>query len=138
VTTVTDNGNYSPRNIGAIWVARSSGTFVKSLAVWARSRINHLTLWNSATRAAGLGGNTVDAITSATLSSHQTHNVTWNCADTKEVAVPDGAYRVYFEMTDDNVTGPNMYVDFAKGPSPLTVSPPDAQYFKGIKLVFTP
>jgi hypothetical protein len=138
VTTVTDNGNYSPRNIGAIWIATGSGAFVKSLAVWARSRISHLTMWGSATAQAGLSRNTVDAVTSATLSSHQTHKVSWNCADTTEKRVPDGPYRVYFEMTDDNSSGPNTFVNFTKGSAPLNLSPPDAQYFIGINLAFAP
>src|SRR5579859_1492292 len=75
VTTVTDNGSYSPRNIGAIWIATGSAAFVKTLAVWAATRISHLTLWGSMTATAGLSRNTVDAITSATLSMHETHNV---------------------------------------------------------------
>ncbi len=138
VRTVTDNGGYSPRNVGAIWIAQGSGTFVKTLARWAQSRIGELTLWNSATAAANLRRNVVDAVTSATLSSHQTHNVSWNCTDTNHAVVPDGAYRVYFEMTDDNQSGPNMFVPFTKGPTAATVSPPDATYFKGISLVFKP
>ncbi|MDP9035098.1 MAG: DUF2271 domain-containing protein [Myxococcota bacterium] len=138
VRTLTDNGGYSPRNVGAIWIAQGSGTFVKTLARWAQSRVGELTLWNSATAAANLRRNVVDAVTSATLSSHQTHNVSWNCTDTNHAVVPDGAYRVYFEMTDDNQSGPNMFVPFTKGPNAATVSPPDATYFKGISLVFKP
>jgi hypothetical protein len=138
VTTVTANGNYSPRNVGAIWIAKDSGTFIKTLALWARSRVSRLTLWNSTTAAAGLDANTVDAVTSATLSSHQTHKVSWNCADTKEMPVPDGPYRVYFEMTDRNGSGPTTFVSFAKGPMPLNLSPPDQPNFKGMSLVFTP
>jgi hypothetical protein len=138
VLTVTDNGSYSPRNVGAIWITKSDDTFVKTLAVWARTRISRLTLWNSSTSSANLDGNTVDAITGATLSSHQTHNVTWNCTDTNRKPVPDGAYRVYFEMTDKNSSGPHYSVDFMKGPAPFMTSPPDQSNFKNIKLVFTP
>ena len=136
--TVTANGNYSPRNIGAIWIAKASGGFVKSLAVWARTRIRYLTLWNSQTSSAGVSGNTVDAITGATLSSHQTHKVTWNCTDTSRNPVPDGAYRVYFELTDRSGTGPNGFVNFTKGPMPFSLMPPDLNNFKAISMVYTP
>ena len=138
VTTVTANGNYSPRNVGAIWIARDNGAFVKTLAVWARQRISRLTMWNSTTSQAGLSGNTVDAITGATLSNHQTHKVSWNCTDTSKQAVDDGAYRVYFEMTDRNGAGPNTFVSFTKGPMPFDLAPPDQNNFKGIGLVYTP
>lgn len=135
---VTNSGGYSPENVGAIWIANSSGTFVKTLERWAQSRISHLTLWNSATSAAGLSRNTVDAITSASLSSYKTHMVSWNCTDAKRAVVPDGAYRVYFETTDDNVTGPNAYVDFTKGPTGFNSSPAGTTHFANIKLAFTP
>ncbi|MDP9149107.1 MAG: DUF2271 domain-containing protein [Myxococcota bacterium] len=138
VTTVTNNGGYSPHNIGAIWVAQGSGTFVKTLAVWAKARISHLTLWNTTTTAAGARQNTVDAVTGATLSSHQTHKVSWNCTDTKGTMVPDGPYRIYFEMTDDNVTGPSAFVDFTKGSQPLSLAPADTPHFVGINLSFVP
>jgi hypothetical protein len=121
VTTVTDNGNYSPRNIGAIWIATGSGAFVKTLAVWASRRISHLTLWGSATAQAGRSRNTVDAITGATLASHQTHKVSWNCSDTNKAKVRGGPYRVYFEMTDDNLSGPNMFVNFTMGSAPFNL-----------------
>jgi hypothetical protein len=138
VTTTTNNGFFSPRNVGAIWVAQGSGAFVKTLAVWAKARINDLNLWDNATSAAGLHRNTVDAITGATLSMHQTHNAKWNCKDTGEAAVPDGPYRVYFEMTDDNGSGPNTFVDFPKGSRALRLSAPDTAHFKSIELVFVP
>jgi hypothetical protein len=138
LTTVSDGGDFSPNNVGAIWIADSSGSFIKSLAVWAKTRINRLSAWNAATSAAGLSRNTVDAVTGATMSSHKTHNVTWSCTDTNESMVPDGAYRLYFEMDDQNSPGPNGYVDFTKGPMSQTLMPPDQQYFTGIKLVFTP
>jgi hypothetical protein len=138
VTTATDNGRYSPRNVGAIWIAGSSGNFIKTLALWGSRRINNLTAWNSATSQAGLGGNTVDAVTGATMSSHQTHTVTWTCTDTKEKIVPDGPYGVYFEMTDQNGTGPSTSVQFTKGTMPLALSPADKPNFKGLSVVFSP
>jgi hypothetical protein len=138
VTTVSDHGTYSPENVGAIWIAKSSGTWVKTLKVWGTIRVGNLRAWNSATASAGYTNRVVDAIASASLSSFQTHMVTWNCTDDTKTVVPDGAYRVYFETADSNAGGPNSYVDFTKGAAAQTLSPPDATYFKSIKLVFTP
>jgi hypothetical protein len=138
VTTVTDGGRYSPRNVGAIWIEDGSGRFVKTLAVWAKRRIDRLHAWEDVTSQAGLGENTVDAVTGATLSSHKTHQVSWDCTDTMEQRVPDGSYSVHFEMTDQNSSGPTASVDFTKGSSALTLTPPDEANFKGIKVVFTP
>ncbi len=138
VTTVSDHGTYSPENVGAIWIAQSSGTWVKTLKVWGTIRVGNLRAWNSATASAGYTNRVVDAITGASLSSFQTHMVTWNCTDDTKTVVPDGAYRVYFETADSNGGGPNSFVDFTKGAAAQTLSPPDATYFKSIKLVFTP
>gem|GEM_PF-2736319 len=138
VTTTTHNGQYSPRNVGAIWIAGPSGTFVKTLAEWGVKRISRLAAWNAATTQAGLSRNTVDAVTGATLSSHQTHQVSWNCADTKGKTVPDGSYTLHLEMDDDNSPGPTATVSFSKGPAPFTLTPSDQPNFKKLTLVYTP
>lgn len=138
VTTASAGGRYSPRNIGAIWVADQSGNFVRSLEVWAKQRASHLTLWNSATSKAGTPGNRVDIVSEATMSTHVAHTASWDCEDFNHKTVPDGTYQVYFEMTDDNKTGPNLSVQFVKGSSPMTASPADSNNFKTIHLSFTP
>jgi hypothetical protein len=137
VTTTAPGGNYKPRNVGAIWVADSTGRFVKSLEVWGNQRLSRVVAWNSATRNAGVAGNKVDAITSATLSMHRTHDVTWNCRDYKQQAVPDGTYRVYFEVEDSNSAGPNIFETFNKGSMASTMSASMGN-FQGISLTFTP
>jgi hypothetical protein len=138
VTTTSAGGRFAPKNIGAIWIATSSGGFVKSLKVWAQQRIQYLTSWQSATSAAGSKANVIDAVTGATILTHQTHTASWNCTDFKKAAAADGAYRVYFEMTDKDGAGPNTFVDFTKGSTAVTVTPPDATNFKSMKVVFTP
>jgi hypothetical protein len=137
VTTTAPGGQYAPRNVGAIWIANSTGAFVKSLDVWGNQRLSHVTAWNAATKAAGVSGNKVDAISSATLSAHRAHNVTWNCQNYNRQAVPDGTYRVYFEVTDANKSGPNHFESFAKGPTPVTVQGSSTN-FNNISLVFKP
>lgn len=138
VTTAAAGGRYAPRNIGAIWVADQSGNFVRSLEVWAQKRVNHLTQWNSATSKAGAAGSRVDIVSQATLSNHKAHTATWNCQDFKKASVPDGTYRVYFEMTDNSATGPNRFETFTKGPAAVTLKPADNNNFKAIELSFKP
>jgi hypothetical protein len=79
----------------------------------------------------------VDAVSSATLTAHRTHNVTWNCEDYSGQLVPDGAYRVYFEVTDSNNSGPNHFETFTKGAT-AAMAQASATNFNGIVLTFTP
>ena len=137
VTTTAPGGRYQPRNVGAIWIADGAGVFIKSLDVWGNRRLSHVTAWNAATRAAGVPGNKVDAVSSATLTAHRTHNVSWNCEDYNGQVVPDGAYRVYFEVTDSNNAGPNHFETFIKGPTAASAQA-SAANFNGIVLTFTP
>jgi hypothetical protein len=137
VTTTAPGGKYRPRNVGAVWIADSSGKFLKSLDVWGNKRLSHVTAWNAATKAAGLGGNKVDAVTSATLSTHRTHDVSWDCRDARDQVMPDGTYRVYFEVTDSNSSGPNHFETFTKGATAATVQG-NATNFTDIALKFTP
>jgi len=137
VTTTAPGGNYRPRNVGAIWIADATGRFIKSLDVWGNRRLSRVTAWNAATRAAGVAGNKVDAITSATLTAHRAHNASWNCQDYAGKVAPDGTYRVYFEVTDSNNAGPNHFETFTKGPAPATLQS-SATNFNGILLTFKP
>jgi hypothetical protein len=137
VTTTAPGGKYQPRNVGAIWIADDAGVFIKSLDVWGNRRLSHVTAWTAATKAAGVPGNKVDAVSSATLTAHRAHNVSWNCEDYNGQVVPDGTYRVYFEVTDSNNSGPNHFETFTKGPTPATAQA-NATNFNGIVLTFTP
>lgn len=82
--------------------------------------------------------NVVDAITGATLSSHQTHTVTWDCTDLDGHIVPDGEYIVYVEFTEQHAQGPLYSIEFTKGPDAVVLNPPDKTNFKDIALSFTP
>jgi hypothetical protein len=132
LTTVTYNGQYAPRNVGAIWIEDSTGKFVKSVKVWAAARKQYLTNWQTSS-----AGNTVDAVTSATITTHQTHNVTWNCTDVNKAVVANGNYRVRFEFTEANATGKVTAVNFTKGTSSQTITPANETNFTNMQLVFT-
>lgn len=129
IRTTTPGGNFSPKNIGAIWVEDSSGNFIKTLQIWADKRIQYLYTWNAIS-----GGNKVDAVTSATLSSHQTHNVTWNVKDVQGNIVPNGQYKLIIEMTDQHAQGPLSSFSFPVGEASNSLSFPDENNFHDIQL----
>lgn len=133
VTTVTDNGNFSPKHILAIWVEDANGAFVKSIKVNAATRIQYLYSWN-----ANSGGNKVDAITGATLPAHQSHTVTWNCKNTSNSVVPNGNYKMLIEYTDQHAQGPIYSLAFTISGTSQHLAPTDQSYFKNISLDFNP
>jgi len=132
VTTATDNGSFSPKHVLAIWVKDANCNFVKSLKVMANTRIQYLYKWNK-----NSAGNKVDAITGATLTSHQSHTVTWNCKNTSNAIVPDGTYKMMIEYTDMHAQGPMDSITFTISGSSQHLTQPDQNYFKNISLDFT-
>jgi len=132
VRTITDNGTYSPKHVLAIWVEDADG-FVKSRLVRANQRKQYLYKWMASSN-----NNVVDATTGATLSSHQTHTVTWDCTDLTGAEVPDGEYHIYVEFTDKHAQGPWTMVTFIKGPDEQHITPEDLPYLKDMQLDFIP
>ena len=136
VTTKAAGGEFAPDNVGAIWIADSSTKFVKSLYVWGSQRRKELSTWTSATSAAGLANNLVDAVTAATMRSHGVRTATWNGTNASKAAVPDGAYKVCFELRDGS--GGSQCVDFMKSRTAQTVSPADTTIFTKRTIGYTP
>jgi hypothetical protein len=99
VTTVTYNGRFAPKNVGAIWIQDSAGAFVKTLSVWAGARIALVSQWVSVS-----GLNKVDAVTSATALRSGPMSVSWNCTDISENPVPHGTYSACVEFEEDTFT----------------------------------
>lgn len=130
VTTLSQGGRYSPKNIGAIWVQNSSGAFVKSLEVWAAQRRRYLTKYNAAVGTTG----SVDVTTTATLSSHKAHHVTWNLKDKSGAAVASGKYTMLIELTDADATGKSYSVDFDLTQGAQSVTPATSQYYSSMAL----
>lgn len=132
-TTVSFGGKYAPSNVVAVWVADDQDVFVKTLGVFATKRIKYLVTWLKAS-----GGNTVDAVTSATFAAHGPHTVKWDSTGVDGKVVPDGNYRVYIEFTEQNKLGKFTFIPFSKGPTPIDASPPDEPYFKDIHVLYAP
>lgn len=133
VTTVEADQRYDPRHVLAIWVADAQNRFVKTLKKRASRREEYLYTW-----VARSNRNVVDAVTGATLSSHQTHTVTWDGRDTSGHIAPDGEYRIWVEFTAAHEQGPRTSVQFTKGPGEFTVSPPNQNYFRNMTLTYGP
>lgn len=140
VTTTTSSagGNYSPRNVVAIWIEDEQGNFVKTLMAYAEARITHLNNWESSTSAAGSIYNVVDAITGATRNNHEVRTSTWNGTDINGQIVADGIYRVQMELTDKNSTGNNSSFVFTKGGDPENLTPSNVPSFSNISIVWDP
>ncbi len=137
VRTVTYNGPYAPRNAGVIWVTNAQNQFVKTIKVWANTYRWTLVRWIGSS-----GQNTTGAVTSASLNSHQLHNVTWNGKNWQNMDMPDGEYKVNVEFTEHNATVNNMgkyrQVSFIKGSEPVDLTIPNETYFRDMRLTWTP
>ncbi len=140
VTTTTSSagGNYSPKNIVAIWIEDEQGNFVKTLLAYAQNRITHLNTWEASTTAAGSPFNTLDAITGATKPNHATRTCSWNGTGVSGAIVADGIYKVRMELTDKNATGNFSTFTFTKGPSAENLSPANVPSFSNISVIWEP
>ncbi len=134
--TTSATGNYYPRNIVAVWIQSSSGSYVKTLARWAQTRRRYLLDWNSAS-----GGDTVDAVTGATFYSHGTRTATWNLTDRSGSVVPDGTYTIRLELADADVFSDSQNNEgtftFQKGSSPVNQNTSGGG-FNNVHIVYTP
>ncbi|GAB1468739.1 hypothetical protein MASR2M64_14900 [Candidatus Cloacimonadota bacterium] len=137
VRTATYNGQYAPKNAGVIWITNSQNQFVKTVKIWASSYRSALVRWISSS-----GQNTNGAITSASINTHQLHNITWNGTNAQGVAVPDGDYKFNVEFAEHNANSSNMgkfkQVTFTKGSTPVNLTLTDETYFKNMSLTWVP
>lgn len=132
VRTVTANGNFEPRHVMAVWIEDANGFVITNL-LRAQARKQYLYTWKSATNQ-----NVVDAITGATISSHQTHTINWNGKDVTGSIVPDGDYTIRVEFTEEHAQGPLASFIFTKGTSMVHLTPANLSNFKDIVVDWTP
>lgn len=126
VRTIGYDGKYGPRNVGAIWIERADGTFVRTLEVWGDVRREHLIAWRTSS-----SENDVDAITSSTSAKPTTRFVSWDLSDLAGQPVPPGDYRIRVEYTEDDsnegaAAGPTIAVDFELGGATDRIETPTA------------
>jgi flagellar hook assembly protein FlgD len=141
--TTTSSGGYSPRHLLAIWIQNnntsgSSSGFVKTKIKYANnSNTNgHLQTWKASS-----GGNTVDAVTGSTLTTHGTITFLWDGTDVAGTLVADGEYYTWLEMAwGDNLTTGKTVNSFAftKGASLFSSNPANTTNFLDLALTWTP
>lgn len=129
VRTSAIGGSFAPRNVGAIWIERSTGEFVKTVERWGKTRAKWLTRFAAASH-----DNLVDAVTGPTLLYHQTHEAVWDLTGLDRCEIAGGDYRVAFELTDRSGTGEATAVPFAKDQTAQTSTFPDTPYFHDLEL----
>ena len=132
-TSLPNGATFSPKHVLAVWIEAENGNFVKTLKLRADKRKQYLYTWNASS-----GGNTTDAITGATMSNHETHNLTWDITDVNATVVADGNYKIIAEYTSEHAQGPLLSVSFTKAAEELTLSPSDETYFESISLNYVP
>ncbi len=126
-------GSFSPRHVLAVWVEDTNGVFVKTLYLKAAARKQYLYSWNAAS-----GGNTTDAITGATINSHTSHHVTWNCLDLNGQPVNPRYYQIKVEFTEKHAQGPMHTMGFTVNNSTQNYSDSNLTYFDYVVLNYDP
>ncbi len=129
VRTSPQGGPFQPRNVGAIWVEDGAGVFVKTLAKWGTLRDRWLGRWREAS-----DENVVDAVTGATLSSHETHDVAWDLTAVDGHALEPGAYVIIVEVTDRSGMGAALELPFITAEGPVSTTPEGTEFFHDVKL----
>lgn len=130
-TTSISGAEYSPNHILAVWVKNSAGTYQRTLMVYAKDRKGYLYKWQGSS-----GGDKTDAVTGATLTSHQTHSVTWNLKNIAGQTLPQGSYLLCMEMTSMDGQGPYREISFTVGSDSYTLTPADGNNFKNISIAY--
>lgn len=137
VSTKSTGGDYSPKNVMAVWIENNQGKFIKTLLVYGDKRKTHLNVWESSTSLAGSTFNSVDAITGATQANHRLRNCSWDGTDFNRMNVPDGDYKLRIELTDKNETGNVASLSFTKGPNSFKQNFSNTAGFSTVSLNWT-
>lgn len=134
VRTRSYNGEYADEHVGVAWI-EGAGGLVRTLALWAEVREQHLIRWRSLS-----GGDNADAMTSATRGSHRTTDLSWDLKDRLGQPVAPGPYKLVVEFTEDNSNegappGPVLEIPFTLGGGPHLADVPAHPQFADALLV---
>jgi hypothetical protein len=124
VRTTAPGGRFKPRNVGAVWIEAIDGRFVRTLERWGVARAKYLRRYQATQT-----DDAVDAITGPTLKNHVLHVSSWDWRDGRGCEVEDGEYRVVFEVTDNNSSGPTLEVPFTKGSAAVEIETAEGVFF---------
>lgn len=104
-TTSNPGGSYGNRNVHAVWLEDSQGNFVTTLGnagrrtIWGNTRAHDIHTWYTSNDDAA---SDIIARTGATETSYKTYTLNWDFTDRDGNVIPDGAYTLQFELTNDN------------------------------------
>jgi hypothetical protein len=130
VTTRPVGYRFAPRNVGAIWIERADGAFVRAIERWYSVRGAYLFTFRESA-----GDRVVDGVSGATLDAHRPHDATWDLRDVEGCPVAAGGYRVRVELTDGNRAGRTADLAFELGERPMAITFPDLDSFHSMRLV---
>jgi hypothetical protein len=145
VMTMTQNGRYAPKNVGAIWIEDSSGKWVYTLDYWnGPQNTDKLQRYNSVSGPKyvqpfffippdAVWPAPADVVTTATLPAPSMHTAKWNLKDKSGSVVPDGMYKLVIELTESDLAGKFHEIPFMKGSAPVMVMDSTPEY-SGMKL----
>lgn len=149
--TLNDYNGSGANHWTVAWVTTQSGVFIKTLwkqgthYSWTSSQwTTHCPQWNAA-RGGPNGSQVVDGYTSATATSYSGTNspviLAWNCRDTNNVLVPDGAYKFWVQYAEDSGAGPHTTngLLWVKGPVGATNNYANlSPHFTAMQVTWTP
>jgi hypothetical protein len=131
----TYGGFYEPANCGAVWIEDTDGNYVATADVWAQRRLRNIYIW----QARRCETDAPDVVSSATLETHEQHEVTWDGTDLTGELAPDGPYVLNIEVTEDELNyGRRAEFTFEKGEAPVMLEPADTESVLDLVMKWTP
>jgi hypothetical protein len=151
-TPTSHTGFAGTRNVLAVWIETSTGTFVKTKMRYVGGGTDdHLPTWAAKAGCSNVnailtstGCNTTDATTGATLASYATRTGTWDGKNVNGAVngttVADGAYRLAVQETWNHGTSgtTTVYYNFTKGTVADHQTPAGDANFSAITLDWVP
>lgn len=98
LTPPANQGRYAPSHLQAVWVSDLNNNRIKTLSANPGRRPFHLRAWQKST------AQDLDGLTSATIQDYSEENlqINWDLKDKQGMAINEGRYRIWFELTESN------------------------------------
>jgi hypothetical protein len=135
VTTSSYGGEFSPKNVFAVWIEKDDGSYVQSLGAWAKSYKSRLQRWYSKSSKGSQG--MADAVTGASRTNHNdVPDLTWTISDIANQPAANGIYNIYFELNETNGGSRTTTAQIQMSETPQVLSTNNASNIKNIQITF--
>lgn len=135
VTTSSYGGEFSPKNVFAVWIEKDDGSYVQSLGAWARNYKSRLQRWYS--KSGGGSKGMADAVTGASRTNHNdVPDLTWTISDIAKQPSANGIYNIYFELNETNGGSKTTTAKIQMSETPQVLSTNNASNIKNIQITF--